>query len=142
MKRIIRNRKLTPEEASKYDLIREQVAKELPELIERHYNRMTDEQIEKLLNEKMGFHCDSPNKILADNDARIDITDGDDYYGMGWKHGGIGDLCMREWGLAAAKVTGALFIHLWLKGVEVLIAHEMAKSYAAHLLKISRVYNR
>lgn len=36
MKRIIRERRLTPEEAAKYRAIREQVAKELPELVARH----------------------------------------------------------------------------------------------------------
>jgi len=40
MKRVVRNRKLTPEEAAKYKAIREQVAGELPELIARHHERM------------------------------------------------------------------------------------------------------
>lgn len=40
MKRIIRDRKLTPEEAAKYKKIREEVTEELPELIERHHERM------------------------------------------------------------------------------------------------------
>ena len=40
MKRIIRNRRLTPEEAAKYKAIREQVAEELPDLIARHDERM------------------------------------------------------------------------------------------------------
>jgi ribosome-binding protein aMBF1 (putative translation factor) len=40
MKRIDRNRRLTAEEAAKYKTIREQVAKELPELIARHHERM------------------------------------------------------------------------------------------------------
>jgi ribosome-binding protein aMBF1 (putative translation factor) len=40
MKRIIRNRRLTPEEAAKYDAVREQVAQELPELVSRHHERM------------------------------------------------------------------------------------------------------
>lgn len=40
MKRIQRERRLTPEEAAKYKAIREQVAMELPELIERHNQRM------------------------------------------------------------------------------------------------------
>jgi DNA-binding XRE family transcriptional regulator len=39
MKRITRDRRLTPEEAAKYKAIREQVAEELPELIERHHER-------------------------------------------------------------------------------------------------------
>jgi DNA-binding XRE family transcriptional regulator len=40
MKRISRDRRLTPEEAAKYKAIREQVAEELPELIDRHHERM------------------------------------------------------------------------------------------------------
>ena len=40
MKRLTRDRQLTPEEASKYREVRERVAEELPELIERHHERM------------------------------------------------------------------------------------------------------
>jgi hypothetical protein len=40
MKRIIRERKLTPEEAVKYTAVRKQVAEELPDLIGRHHKRM------------------------------------------------------------------------------------------------------
>lgn len=40
MKRITRNRRLTPEEAAKYKAVREQVAEELPDLIARHHARM------------------------------------------------------------------------------------------------------
>ena len=40
MKRINRDRRLTPEEAARYREIREQVAEELPELIDRHHERM------------------------------------------------------------------------------------------------------
>jgi DNA-binding Xre family transcriptional regulator len=40
MKRIIRDRRLAPEEAAKYKAIREQVAEELPSLIARHHERM------------------------------------------------------------------------------------------------------
>jgi DNA-binding XRE family transcriptional regulator len=40
MKRITRDRRLTPEESAKYQAIRDQVAQELPELIERHHERM------------------------------------------------------------------------------------------------------
>jgi DNA-binding Xre family transcriptional regulator len=40
MKRITRDRRLTPEETAKYKVIREQVAEELPELIARHHERM------------------------------------------------------------------------------------------------------
>jgi ribosome-binding protein aMBF1 (putative translation factor) len=40
IRRIQRDRKLTPEEVAKYKKIREQVAEELPELIARHHERM------------------------------------------------------------------------------------------------------
>jgi DNA-binding phage protein len=40
MKRITRNRQLTPEEAAKYRTVREQVAEELPDLIAHHHERM------------------------------------------------------------------------------------------------------
>src|SRR5438477_4169546 len=50
MKRIIRNRRLTPEEAAKYKAIREQIAEELPDLIARHHERMaTLDQTQELL---------------------------------------------------------------------------------------------
>jgi DNA-binding XRE family transcriptional regulator len=39
MKRVIRDRRLTPEEAAKYQAIREQIAEELPDLIARHHAR-------------------------------------------------------------------------------------------------------
>ena len=40
LKRITRDRPLTPEEAAKYNAIRAQVAEELPELVERHHERI------------------------------------------------------------------------------------------------------
>ena len=40
MKRISRNRQLTPEEAAKYKAVREQVAAELPDLVARHHQRL------------------------------------------------------------------------------------------------------
>lgn len=40
MKRITRDRRLTPEEAAKYKRLREQVAAEMPDLIARHHERM------------------------------------------------------------------------------------------------------
>jgi DNA-binding XRE family transcriptional regulator len=50
MKRITRNRRLTPEEAAKYKAIREQVAEELPDLIARHHERLaTLDQLDELL---------------------------------------------------------------------------------------------
>jgi DNA-binding XRE family transcriptional regulator len=49
MKRINRDRRLTPEEAAKYNAVREQVAEELPDLIARHHERMAAlEQLEGL----------------------------------------------------------------------------------------------
>jgi DNA-binding Xre family transcriptional regulator len=50
MKRIIRNRRLTSEEAAKYNAIREQVAQELPDLIARHHDRVASlDQLDHLL---------------------------------------------------------------------------------------------
>ena len=50
MKRITRNRRITPEEAAKYKALREQVAAELPDLIARHHERMaTLDQLQELL---------------------------------------------------------------------------------------------
>lgn len=50
MKRIVRNRRLTPEEAAKYKLVREQIDKELPDLIARHHERMSSlDQVHGLL---------------------------------------------------------------------------------------------
>jgi DNA-binding XRE family transcriptional regulator len=50
MKRITRNRRLTPEEVAKYKTIREQVAEELPDLIARHHERMASlDQLDELL---------------------------------------------------------------------------------------------
>jgi len=50
MKRIVRNRKVTPEEAAKYKQIRDQVAAELPDLIARHHERMADlDQVDELV---------------------------------------------------------------------------------------------
>jgi hypothetical protein len=50
MKRITRDRRLTPEEAAKYNKVREQVAEELPELVTRHHERMAAlDQLDELL---------------------------------------------------------------------------------------------
>src|ERR1017187_152892 len=50
MKRMTRNRRLTPHEAAKYKAIRERVAAELPDLIQRHHQRMAAvDQLQELL---------------------------------------------------------------------------------------------
>jgi DNA-binding XRE family transcriptional regulator len=50
MKRITRERRLTPEEAAKYKAIRAQVAEELPNLIARHHERTaTLDELHELL---------------------------------------------------------------------------------------------
>jgi DNA-binding phage protein len=50
MRRITRDRKLTPEEAAEYRKVREQVDAELPELIARHHDRTEAlEALESLL---------------------------------------------------------------------------------------------
>jgi DNA-binding XRE family transcriptional regulator len=49
IRRIVRNRRLTPEEAAKYNDIRKKVAEELPDLIARHHERMAArDQLEEL----------------------------------------------------------------------------------------------
>jgi predicted transcriptional regulator len=50
MKRITRERRLSPEEAAKFQAVREQLAGELPELIARHHDRMASlDQLDELL---------------------------------------------------------------------------------------------
>ena len=49
MNRIKRDRPLTPEQAAKYNTIREQVAEELPELIARHRERAALDPLHDLL---------------------------------------------------------------------------------------------
>jgi len=50
MKRITRDRRLTPEEAARYKAIRGQVAEELPDLIAHHHERMaTLDTLQELL---------------------------------------------------------------------------------------------
>lgn len=52
MKRITRDRRLTPEEAAKYRAVREKVAQELPELVARHHERMASlDNLQDLLGE-------------------------------------------------------------------------------------------
>jgi DNA-binding XRE family transcriptional regulator len=52
MKRIVRNRKLTPEEAAKYKTVRDQVAGELSSLVDRHHQRMAAlDQFQELLSQ-------------------------------------------------------------------------------------------
>jgi DNA-binding XRE family transcriptional regulator len=49
MKRITRDRRLTPAEAAKYKQVRAQVDKELPDLIARHHERTASlDQLDKL----------------------------------------------------------------------------------------------
>ena len=55
MKRITRDRRLTPEEAARYKAMRGQVAEELPDLIARHHERMaTLDQLQELLMQLKG----------------------------------------------------------------------------------------
>lgn len=50
IRRIIRNRRLTPEESAKYQEVREKVAGEFPELIARHHERVSAlDQLDELL---------------------------------------------------------------------------------------------
>jgi DNA-binding XRE family transcriptional regulator len=66
MKRITRDRRLTPEEVAKYKAIREQVAQELPELAARHQERMAIlEQLHELL-EQLKAAREAKGLSLAD----------------------------------------------------------------------------
>jgi DNA-binding XRE family transcriptional regulator len=50
VKRITRDRRLTPEEAARYKAVRDQVAGELPDLIARHHERAAArDQLQELL---------------------------------------------------------------------------------------------
>lgn len=50
MKRMTRNRRLTGEEAAKYKAVREKISKELPDLVDRHHQRMAAlDQLRNLL---------------------------------------------------------------------------------------------
>ncbi|MHB1038138.1 MAG: helix-turn-helix domain-containing protein [Pirellulales bacterium] len=50
MDRIVRDRRLTPQEGAEYREIREKVAKELPELVARHHERVASlDQLAELL---------------------------------------------------------------------------------------------
>jgi len=50
MKRIIRNQRLTPENAAKYKVVRGQISAELPDLIARYHERMAaHDQLQALL---------------------------------------------------------------------------------------------
>ncbi|HEY7310256.1 MAG TPA: helix-turn-helix transcriptional regulator [Gemmataceae bacterium] len=66
MKRITRNRRLTPEEVVKYKAIREQVAEELSDLIARHHERMaTLDPLQELLTQ-LKAACEAKGLSLAD----------------------------------------------------------------------------
>ena len=50
MKRVIRNQRLTREAAARYKAIREKISKELPDLIDRHHQRVAAlDQLQDLL---------------------------------------------------------------------------------------------
>jgi DNA-binding XRE family transcriptional regulator len=66
LRRIHRDRRLTPEEAAKYKGIREQVAKELPDLIARHDERAAVlDQLHELL-EQLKAAREAKGLSLAD----------------------------------------------------------------------------
>jgi DNA-binding XRE family transcriptional regulator len=59
MRRIIRDRRLSAEEAEKYRTIRQQVADELPELVTRHHERMAArEQLDRVFEQLRGARQD------------------------------------------------------------------------------------
>jgi len=66
MNRVSRGRPLTPEEAAKYRQVRDQVAAELPDLIERHHQRTGGfEQLDELV-EQLKAARESQGLSLAD----------------------------------------------------------------------------
>ncbi len=66
MKRITRDRRLTPDEAAKYKTIREQVAGELPDLIARHQERVAGlDQLHEIL-QKLKAAREEKGLSLAD----------------------------------------------------------------------------
>ena len=73
VRRINRDRRLTPEEAAKYRAVREQVAEELPDLIARHHARMAavDELLGTLLQqlkavrEERGFSLSDLSRVTG-----------------------------------------------------------------------------
>jgi len=74
MKRIIRDRRLTPEEAAKYKAVREQVAEELPDLIARHHERTAVlDQLQALL-EQLKAAREAKGLSLADLTERTGMV--------------------------------------------------------------------
>jgi ribosome-binding protein aMBF1 (putative translation factor) len=66
MKRITRDRRLTPEEAAKYNTIREQIDQELPDLTARHHARLaTLDQLDTVL-EQLKAAREAKGLSLAD----------------------------------------------------------------------------
>ncbi|MBL8792574.1 MAG: helix-turn-helix transcriptional regulator [Planctomycetia bacterium] len=66
MKRITRDRRLTPEVAAKYQTVREQVAAELPALVARHHERLASlDQLQGLL-QQLKAARDAKGLSLAD----------------------------------------------------------------------------
>lgn len=78
MKRISRNRKLTPEESARYARIRKKVARELPELISRHKERTAGRgPVVSLGDCDFGFAPGELRKLVAEGEA--DIASGKTY---------------------------------------------------------------
>ncbi len=73
MTRIIRNRRLTPEEAAEYRTVREQVEVELSDLIARHQQRMEAlDQMHSPFDELKGVAKRTALKMNSDRINRID----------------------------------------------------------------------
>ena len=68
MKRIIRDRRLTPEEIAHYSKIREQIEQDLPELVLRHH-------IRDLIKELEGYALSCQNRALRLVDDGEQISD-------------------------------------------------------------------
>jgi DNA-binding Xre family transcriptional regulator len=74
IRRITRDRALTPEEAAKYRKVREQVAEELPELVECHQRMAVLDRTQELL-EELKAAREQKGLSLADLTERTGMDD-------------------------------------------------------------------
>jgi len=67
--------------------------------------------------------------VLRENEATVE-KDGDYWYAMGWRHGGMGINADDE---TIARKSAALFISLWLRGFTASFADNVAHGFAMWL---------
>jgi len=67
--------------------------------------------------------------VLRKNEATVE-KDGDYWYAMGWRHGGMGINADDE---VIARKSAALFIELWLRGLTASFADNVAHGFAMWL---------